>query len=437
MIIGTEEIQRATRYVSSIYIMFSIFILVFLWTMVFSSAAVYLTFLSNNITLNTPEFHWVSIFLEVYYPDKSININTINNPCCIKLSTIFVDINKVYPIYFDLKSMHFFSFIKGEGYQVILTKWMYVTSGIILIQIPIFHFAVKTALFKAFDLAKTTYIVDSKLGENYLSDKITQTIASNIHHELKTPLTAIGALIVKNRALNGYILDLMGHTCNDCKLREISNNSLAKKYNLTISKDNLLYTNIKEKLNVNFKLMEDSIRNMFNTVNMIKTIKAIDGSSNMSLYDIIDTSINIFKMGSTYNFTSIIDHNLKNYYLIDLDPQSLSNIIINHTKNSLEANAQIVKFEFIKEYIDGDQNFINLNIIDDGRGVSKKIIKYIYDLRTSSKVNGTGVGMYICKTILNKFGGDEKIIYTDKYGTVFELKIPGKIIKIKEHNELT
>ena len=408
------QINISTRKATLFYSVLLFIVLVVLWLGAFSSAVEYIHFLVIDLKIDPTAFHLESIFLNFDYP-AIVASDCLGAITTFHIPDIFLN---DYELYFDCLTGNVFTIIEGTTYSFEPTKIMIITTIILFGQIPIFYIGLNLLLRKYMDLAAFDGIIRNKMQDNYLADKITQTIASNIHHELKTPLTALEALMIKNKSLVKSLMSIVEGSCNQCPVRKLSEEEVGHEYNSVIAG-----------LTSNFEIMTDSVFNMFNTVNMIKTLKAIDTSTNTSVHHIITTSLSIFRMGSNYNFVSLIDPQLKNCYPSDLDPQSLANIIINHTKNSLEANAQVIKFELIglvQHPAIPDDNILEFNIVDDGEGIPKAMVNKVYDLKESTKFNGTGVGLYICRALLNRVHGNEKILYTDKFGTIFNIKIPVK-----------
>ena len=76
------------------------------------------------------------------------------------------------------------------------------------------------------------------------------------------------------------------------------------------------------------------------------------------------------------------------------------------------------------------QNAI-IEIKDNGPGIEKEIQNKIFDMfyRVSSKVMGSGIGLYIVKEILNKLEGSISVESSPNKGSSFIITIPNKTIK--------
>ncbi len=127
-----------------------------------------------------------------------------------------------------------------------------------------------------------------------------------------------------------------------------------------------------------------------------------------------------------------VDERMKGYKLKgDLPTGSLVNILLNHIKNSIEADAESILFEV--EGINADKTML-INIIDNGNGIPEKVLKRLFETNNSSKSDDTsdgirGNGLYLNKNIMMRSGGDITLVSTDGMGTTFQLKIPVKKIE--------
>jgi signal transduction histidine kinase len=95
----------------------------------------------------------------------------------------------------------------------------------------------------------------------------------------------------------------------------------------------------------------------------------------------------------------------------------LSNILINSIKFTKEGNIDV-------DVRSGD-NRIFIRIKDSGPGIDKQILPRLFDKFITDSPSGTGLGLYICKNIVEAHGG---IIWAensdDSKGAVFTFTLP-------------
>ena len=74
----------------------------------------------------------------------------------------------------------------------------------------------------------------------------------------------------------------------------------------------------------------------------------------------------------------------------------------------------------------GNKNEVLIRVEDNGEGISKEKLEKVFDMfyRGTSTGQGTGLGLYICREILNKLGGSITIQSVLGAGTTIELTIP-------------
>ncbi len=116
-------------------------------------------------------------------------------------------------------------------------------------------------------------------------------------------------------------------------------------------------------------------------------------------------------------------HNTFNTY-----PNELHQVVLNLVKNAedilLEQKVEnpyikIVTYEKDKRYI--------LEVSDNGGGVPKDIIENIFDpyFSTKSEKNGTGLGLYMSKTIIEEHCGGKLSVRNSLEGAVFKILLEG------------
>ncbi len=98
------------------------------------------------------------------------------------------------------------------------------------------------------------------------------------------------------------------------------------------------------------------------------------------------------------------------------------NLIENGIKYNKEARPNV----FVKAHL--DDQFLTLQFIDNGIGIEEqyfeKIFLFFKRLHTSETYKGTGLGLGLCKKIIDDMGGTIKVDSTVSVGSTFTLKLP-------------
>jgi two-component system, sporulation sensor kinase D len=99
----------------------------------------------------------------------------------------------------------------------------------------------------------------------------------------------------------------------------------------------------------------------------------------------------------------------------------MKQVILNITKNAIESMSSqghlIVELKQVS-------NECQLSISDTGIGISIKEKKKVFKPFYTSKETGTGLGLVICKRIIDSFGGDIHISSKVNKGTTFTISLP-------------
>lgn len=218
-----------------------------------------------------------------------------------------------------------------------------------------------------------------------------------------------------------------------------------------------------KELNLQIRCVSHEIRNHLSICDMysqiIKKNLEKDGIKNPSIENaleciqksvqIINANILDLKSLNTtapqiIDFKSIVENgaNLAKAYITDKDIQfevfvkNTSNIyidenrllacIVNIIKNGIESIDIKGNIEILAEV---KNNTAILKISNDGKPIAKDKQKYIFNQGYTTKKNGCGLGLAICKQYLESQGATLELIKSAKSQTTFEFKIP--ILKVQ------
>jgi PAS domain S-box-containing protein len=153
--------------------------------------------------------------------------------------------------------------------------------------------------------------------------------------------------------------------------------------------------------------------------------------NHFNLEQLINTSIKLSKAGySTDSIEFIV--NVQDYELYTYENELLQ-VLLNIISN---AKDELVKKEHTKCIFlltSNDENYITINIKDNGGGIEKYIINRIFEPYFTTKHNyqGTGIGLYMSENIIKHMNGtisvkNEQVVFNDSLyaGASFEIKIP-------------
>lgn len=109
-------------------------------------------------------------------------------------------------------------------------------------------------------------------------------------------------------------------------------------------------------------------------------------------------------------------------------------VFINLIANATEAVNEkgIIKIHTYKERKEGSE-FVIWTVEDNGVGIKKENKKKIFNDFYTSKKSGTGLGLSVCKTIIEEH--DAEILFTSEFGKGTEFKIKFDINKLRAKHE--
>lgn len=144
--------------------------------------------------------------------------------------------------------------------------------------------------------------------------------------------------------------------------------------------------------------------------------------------------IDMADMLSEYAHTKIREFQSKDLSFIVREPLAEGQLLIDDFRigqvlENLISNAEKFSKSYIKLYTDSDNIFYNIYIEDDGCGIHKDdlpfIFEYFYqvDKARETKREGTGLGLAICKQLIEAHSGRIYVSSTIDQGTIFKISL--------------
>lgn len=105
----------------------------------------------------------------------------------------------------------------------------------------------------------------------------------------------------------------------------------------------------------------------------------------------------------------------------------LKQVVLNLIANALEATSNEGKI-FISTRLAWQSQesiaYVVLEVKDSGKGISQEELSKIFEPFYSTKVNGLGLGLIICREIVQQHGGQIKVISAPSQGSTFTIYLP-------------
>lgn len=188
-----------------------------------------------------------------------------------------------------------------------------------------------------------------------------------------------------------------------------------------------------EKLNIIRECGED----LLEIINDILDVSKIEigvinlHCENCNVYDLFHHTINMIEPALTEKGLKLeVDIQAISSVSLYLDPYKLRQVLTNILFNAIKFTSQgTITLKAYIEIIDGKHNLI-ITISDTGIGIPEHYISYIFDPfyqvdnSNSRNYGGTGLGLYICKKLVDLMGGSINIKSSVGKGTEFIISLP-------------
>jgi signal transduction histidine kinase len=112
---------------------------------------------------------------------------------------------------------------------------------------------------------------------------------------------------------------------------------------------------------------------------------------------------------------------------INADDTQVQQVVLNLIKNAIDAmrSAPPGKRDLrLTTRLDDKNSMVSIIVEDSGPGINAEERDRIFNPFFTTKSVGMGLGLSLCRTIVEDHGGRLRLIKTDSYGSVFEITLP-------------
>ena len=134
---------------------------------------------------------------------------------------------------------------------------------------------------------------------------------------------------------------------------------------------------------------------------------------------IIKHALSLVKVAKNIQILDLTENKRK----IKIDVQKMKRVLINIIKNAVEAMPKGGKLTITSKKTNGK---LEIAFTDTGIGIRKEILEKIWTPLFTTKAKGIGLGLPVCKRIVEAHGGNISVESTVRKGTTFTVTIPIK-----------
>jgi signal transduction histidine kinase len=232
------------------------------------------------------------------------------------------------------------------------------------------------------------------------------------------------ALIKKNQELNTFIYkashDLKGPLTSFKGLLSLAKNDV---------KEN------PESYEMYLPLLEETALKLDGVLNDLLDLGRITQNKllkqNINFEQLIDDVLFHFQHYPEWEKLNIIT-NIEKVDGVVSDKMAVSSIIQNLIDNAYKYRSQQDLKPYIHISLKKEEDYALLTIADNGIGISTDVLPKIFDMfyRGTSKSSGSGLGMYLVKSAIDKINGTIEVHSEPREGTIVKIKFPCSISTI-------
>ncbi len=116
-----------------------------------------------------------------------------------------------------------------------------------------------------------------------------------------------------------------------------------------------------------------------------------------------------------------LSHHVPALPLLPLDPSGFRALVYNLLTNAIQACR---RGDSITMSVGMEGSVLSLGIEDTGRGMTPEVLARCQELFFTTKSNGTGIGLALCKTLVESTGGTLHVDSTPGEGTRIDIRVP-------------
>jgi len=244
---------------------------------------------------------------------------------------------------------------------------------------------------------------------------------------------AVGVMIIarditKEREIGARLIEAERFAAKGMVVAEIAheiNNSLANIETALFIVNNLK-TNMEYKQDI-FRDMKEEIERMSGIVKGIREVYRSDSATlqSVDLNTEIQKVINMTKRRLSGKVISIVSNLTPDIQSIPCNPGHVKQILLNLIRNAEEAMVPTSGKQIVIS-TSQDNGFVTMSVKDTGCGIPEPMMEKVFSPLYTSKPEGSGFGLSVCRQIAKKYNGNITIESEVNKGTLVTVSFPVK-----------
>lgn len=147
----------------------------------------------------------------------------------------------------------------------------------------------------------------------------------------------------------------------------------------------------------------------------------------VNINDIVNKAVDFLAYSIKIDMVNLQVKSLDEECTISIHFNEMVQALINLIKNSKDAlSEKKIENRKINIEIQKDDKYVYIKISDNAQGINEEILNRIFEpyFSTKTKKNGTGLGLYMTKTIVEQHCNGEISVKNVQDGALFEIKLP-------------
>tara|TARA_B100000315_G_scaffold260416_1_gene321574 strand:- start:3403 stop:5466 length:2064 start_codon:yes stop_codon:yes gene_type:complete len=145
----------------------------------------------------------------------------------------------------------------------------------------------------------------------------------------------------------------------------------------------------------------------------------------IDINDSIHTAMKLLKSDFDLKQVALKFDLASNHPIIHGDPILIQQVILNLARNSVDAmNSSEPGAGELTVKTALEENTLLIEILDNGSGIDPELKEQLFEPYISSKKSGLGLGLPICRSIINEFGGEIWCEPSQTQGAAFKIRLP-------------